>query len=551
MFHHSVLECRKLAADRGHVNLLAKTCCTRDLTEAVDKDPLKALLHRGPRRSLEGFDHMRGSATRSTAAILAAGPLGGRPLPTWALVPVPLLSPTMFRSPPSLRFPRETCLLRRRGMSPNIASRIDSIVMEMPADGTSRRSTGRSSERAASSPNVDPESLARAREAAIKDDYEWYMEFIEGNDDPDVSVGPTPNFDSSDMNEEPGSRGSNRQPRGARDGESSRDPSAGRTSYGDKRRGGDSRIDSAGGPWPRSEDQTYNPGRRRRREARAYPPSAVEGEARPRRQISMPADAAYDYDLDDEFAEEPGQGGWAYDPDLTAGVAERRRAVDVSRVRSRARAAAQRRPLPRDLGAAAGEDGKVQGAEAVKEGTTQEAGVSPVPALSPEKVQMIVLQGVPVTTSEFMLPWVEVGPAGSARRRSGWNRLFSASLVRAHPSPRVFVGACIPQAPSSRALSSAPVDNTRMGTKPPRTSLAEVPVLSLLRRARSAARPPRNGSVWFRGRNSPEWSVVVPPALPPVPWINSRPRSTQARTAHPGGDGSERVRPGRSERRNS
>lgn len=97
----------------------------------------------------------------------------------------------------------------------------------------------------------------------------------------------------------------------------------------------------------------------------------------------VPADTAYDYDFDDEFEGESGRGGWEYDPGLTAGVAARRRDVDVERVRSRAKAAAQRLPLADDY--EGGDEGGGQEASGEPEsgGKEQDPTAS---SISPEKV---------------------------------------------------------------------------------------------------------------------------------------------------------------------
>lgn len=63
------------------------------------------------------------------------------------------------------------------------------------------------------------------------------------------------------------------------------------------------------------------------------PPNGADGGSRRESRGRAPADSAYDYDLDEEFDQEPGRGGWDYDPGLSKGIGARRRDVEVDKVR--------------------------------------------------------------------------------------------------------------------------------------------------------------------------------------------------------------------------
>lgn len=295
---------------------------------------------------------MRGPGTRSTAAILAAGPLAQNSLETWALIHAPLCPPSTSRRFSS--FPRSRGLwpLCRGGVSPKIARGVDSVVNA--SAGTARRgdADGRSNGQPTSRIDIDPETLARAREAALNDDFEWYMEFIEGSNEEDEEAGVAsnsetsePSFERASVKEYPQQRSGSIN-RGARDTLSSQEENIDGSIYRDGRRRESQFNEQKQGQWP-SSDRSSNPGRRRRSSGRGYLPAPQGGSGSypPSRRALTPADTTYDYDFDDEFVEEPGQGGWMYDTDLTPGVATRRRDVDLNRVRSRARVAARRQQL--------------------------------------------------------------------------------------------------------------------------------------------------------------------------------------------------------------
>lgn len=209
---------------------------------------------------------------------------------------------------------------------------------------------------------LDPESVARAREAAKNDDYEWFMEFIGGDEedgDESNSGGGSSSSGSRGSSEgtastntlnndgggevEGGSRSSGRR-RGAaaspnsasRRALDSRSNNGGRLGYA--RREGPDLIDANTGAL----DSRDTPRRRGQPPPRGFqaPPNGAGSGAgagadgrRRRSRARTPADTAYDYDLDDEFAREPGRGGWDYDPGLAEGIGARRRDVEVSKVR--------------------------------------------------------------------------------------------------------------------------------------------------------------------------------------------------------------------------
>lgn len=216
--------------------------------------------------------------------------------------------------------------------------------------------------------DVDAESLARAREAAKNDDYEWFMEFIEG----DRGVDDSTSGRVGDR-EKRSKGGNSRVSKSAVDdaatsGEVNNgrwrsdfvggDDDSNNGDGGNRNRQRQAATDAAG------ESRRLDAGRRRQlpfgnddydnvegREQESYrsrprgssrrsgPPSA-SGEFRGSNgrgageRPTVAADEAYDYDLDDEFEGEPGRGGWEYDTGLAAGVGARRRDVDVGKVRT-------------------------------------------------------------------------------------------------------------------------------------------------------------------------------------------------------------------------
>lgn len=245
----------------------------------------------------------------------------------------------------------------RRGIAPQAAS--------SGSDGESVNTPG----------GVDPESLARAREAAKNDDYEWFMEFIEGDSDrPEITndaVGTArgaPGRAGGAADEQNAAFRENIEvkednPDGIESSrrERSRRRSPRRGSYSDLTN--DDIFDGGGGAGEQGYRSSISSGNSRSsdrgrrfssRSRRSQDASAATGRGRGvagggrRVSASTPADTAYDYDFDDEFEGERGRGGWDYDPGLTAGVAARRRDVDIGRVRSKAKVAAQRLPLEDD-----------------------------------------------------------------------------------------------------------------------------------------------------------------------------------------------------------
>ncbi|CAN0058951.1 unnamed protein product, partial [Discosporangium mesarthrocarpum] len=213
---------------------------------------------------------------------------------------------------------------------------------------------------------VDVETIAKAREAAKKNDLAWFLEFI-GDDD----VGQP--YESSRLDRTK-KRASSQDPATSRGPLlDDRDKPTAQWQRGPNDRGG-------GEDWRREPSYgaagmsyTY-PGR---------PPRDRKGVAA--------ADSAYDYDLDDEFTGEKGEGGWGYDTELSAEVVARRRDVEVGRVRERAREAARRRPLIEEEEEEEDADGSVWVAagtvdgqdEMDKEGLVDDGAESS--SLSPEK----------------------------------------------------------------------------------------------------------------------------------------------------------------------
>lgn len=185
---------------------------------------------------------------------------------------------------------------------------------------------------------LDPESVARAREAAKNNDYDWFMEFIGGDEDD----GDESSSNSSSRRGAADALGDEVEGGGGRSGGSRRRGTSPPTTTSASRRqalsSNDGRYgdDSRAGP-----DFTYQatvaagrrpvPRRRRRPSpgAATADGSGMRRGARPR----APSDSAYDYDLDTEFDEEPGRGGWDYDPGLSEGIGARTQDVDVDKVR--------------------------------------------------------------------------------------------------------------------------------------------------------------------------------------------------------------------------
>lgn len=311
---------------------------------------------------------------------------------------------------------------------------------EDPLGGGGRRGGGGSPSGEPRLDTVDPESLARAREAAKNDDYEWFMEFIESDSElteksTDVWVAETEEHSKSrgaetDENARWGrnSRGRGRAAEpagrpgeglGVMPGRSSRQQSASTSQvdeyYG---AGGNNRDSQQRRPRGRraspADDDFNNSGADGGRFYRSAP-SAARGTGRDGtgrgqrgvRRAPVAADTAYDYDFDDEFEGEKGRGGWDYDPELTTGVAARRRGVDIGRVRSRASVAAQRLPLedfePEEVeeggeggegrgdGDGGGGDGRsegIDGTSAVSASSAADDG-SATTEISPEKVHYV------------------------------------------------------------------------------------------------------------------------------------------------------------------
>ncbi|CAB1111847.1 unnamed protein product [Ectocarpus sp. CCAP 1310/34] len=186
---------------------------------------------------------------------------------------------------------------------------------------------------------LDAESVARAREAAKKDDYDWFMEFI-GVDEEEEGDGSTSGGEDNSRGKASGRSSSTNGGSGTR-----RAATSTSRRYSSTGGGYDNGFvdDIAGGPPPRR-GRPPPPGR-------GFQPLSggvgTTGEMRRERRPS-PADTAYDYDLDEEYDQEPGRGGWDYDPGLSAGIGARRRDVQVDKVRAKAKSASMRRPLEDD-----------------------------------------------------------------------------------------------------------------------------------------------------------------------------------------------------------
>lgn len=227
--------------------------------------------------------------------------------------------------------------------------------------------------------DLDPESIAQAREAAKKDDFDWFMEFIgsEQDDDGDASGGSGSGNNSRAGRNKPQIQ--RRSGRGAQLHDHARDR------YYDDERGMDNRQQAM---------RSGGDGRRRRAGMDPEPPrrkgpSRQEQEFEPRGggsggsggggggnrraggyKSNVPANTAYDYDLDEEFDGEPGRGGWGYDPGYTSAVRARRKGVDIGEVRARAQSRARRLPLADEVenewkGVPAGQGQAVGGGEGV------------------------------------------------------------------------------------------------------------------------------------------------------------------------------------------
>ncbi|CAM9545721.1 unnamed protein product, partial [Hapterophycus canaliculatus] len=159
---------------------------------------------------------------------------------------------------------------------------------------------------------LDPESVARAREAAKNDDYDWFMEFIEGGEDA--------GDDGTGIDPEDSSRGSatgvlNNRGGGSSGGVGGRQRS---TAQGDRRNdnGRDSSSSSSSGYDADLVDGSATGGgvapqrRRPPPTGRGFQPPTNGNRGDERRRGQRPsaaADSAYDYDLDDEYDREPGR----------------------------------------------------------------------------------------------------------------------------------------------------------------------------------------------------------------------------------------------------
>lgn len=238
--------------------------------------------------------------------------------------------------------------------------------------------------------DVDEESLALARDAAKKEDYEWFMEFIGAGEDEGGGSGdgaPAPSSSSSRTNNGGSRYGNDKRQTSSSQSYYDNDNSSGGSSGSNSRRqtyrnnGRDTGRDNArpqnnnvydddddyssSSPYYSNDnydDVDTGSGRPRGKAASPRPrpgnpaprsrefQSSTRGVNEMRGERSNPpplaaADTAYDYDLDDEFDGEPGRGGWEYDPGLASGVGARRRDVDVGKLRAQTRAAAMRVPL--------------------------------------------------------------------------------------------------------------------------------------------------------------------------------------------------------------
>ncbi|CAM9817003.1 unnamed protein product [Choristocarpus tenellus] len=197
----------------------------------------------------------------------------------------------------------------------------------MTTSPVSLRMTSQGKDDSISGLELNEERLSLAREAAKKDDLEWFMEFIgeDGGNSPEPS----------------GEASASKLPR-----YTSREEGAWASQYPSSTRSGrDTNFQREIGQLKLQSD-----GRREDRRSRDQDLGGGVGGGRGRKPTRTEADYAYDYDFDEEFIEERGEGGWGYDTDLVTDVAARRRDVEASRVRTSVRDAARlRRPIQDDI----------------------------------------------------------------------------------------------------------------------------------------------------------------------------------------------------------
>eukprot|EP00752_Nemacystus_decipiens_P018678 g16744.t2 len=283
---------------------------------------------------------------------------------------------------------------------------------------------------------LDPESVARAREAAKNDDYEWFMEFIGGDDEE--------NERSDGGGGGGGGEGTARPRNTLNNGGELQGDGRGRKPavppINTRRRApidynGGRLLGGAGREAPDLTDRSMAadpaPAARRRlpQSGRGFrgPPDGADGRRRGARARGAPADSAYDYDLDEEFDQEPGRGGWDYDPGLSAGIGARRRGVEVDKVRAKTKPASMRMPLEEDLEAVVegvrGEEGKDRQPDLVAAADfepvdAEKAGVltgdlgytePEVSCMDPDMADLAIERGIRRPAAGMPLDWVAVG----------------------------------------------------------------------------------------------------------------------------------------------
>ncbi|CAM9415901.1 unnamed protein product, partial [Laminaria digitata] len=283
--------------------------------------------------------------------------------------------------------------------------------------------------------DVDEESLALARDAAKKEDYEWFMEFIGTGEDDGGGSGDDVPASSSSSNNNGGSSSSSSGGGGGGDGSggSSRDDYYSSSPYYNNDNDNGYDVNDTGSGRPRGKTAPPRPRSSSPRSREFQPPSTRGVNERRGERPNVPspaaaADTAYDYDLDDEFDGEPGRGGWEYDPGLAAGVGARLRDVDIGKLRAHTRAAAMRVPLEEEkegteeavtaggagMGAGEVEFEPVGGDKAVV--LTGELGYTEqeVACIDPDMADLAIERGIRRPVSGMPDDWVGVGATLSA-----------------------------------------------------------------------------------------------------------------------------------------
>ncbi|CAM9529200.1 unnamed protein product [Ectocarpus sp. 4 AP-2014] len=295
---------------------------------------------------------------------------------------------------------------------------------------------------------LDAENVARAREAAKKDDYDWFMEFI-GVDEEEEDGGSISGGEDNSRGK-PSQRSSSNNGGGVVGGASSgtrRPPTStsGRYSSTGSEYDNDFVNDVAGSPPPR---RGRPPARGRGFRPRSGGVGATGGVRRERRPSS--ADTAYDYDLDEEYDQEPGRGGWDYDPGLSAGIGARRRDVQVDKVRAKTKSASMRRPLEDDQHSMEAEQEQEFAGRAVEfepvgskkaKALTEDLGYTEaeVACIDPDMADLAIERAIRRPASGMPRDWVAVGmpppppplPSSTAPAPSSSQTYFSGGATAA------------------------------------------------------------------------------------------------------------------------